>query len=131
MKLFLSITTLLLFIACKNNVEIETPLQDICKDKISASSKNGYTKNYYDNSSKIESVGHYQNGIPQGFWKYFYRNEKVRAEGHYNKGKKQGFWKEYYKNGNVKSEGHIIQCEPSGYWKFYDKKGNVIREMNY
>ena len=129
MKLLL--LTFLCFISCKNNAETEISLQNICKDKILASSKNGYTKNYYDNSNDVESIGHYQNGIPQGFWKYFYRNGKVRAEGHYEKGEKQGFWKEYYKNGNVKSEGHIVGCEPSGYWKFYDKRSNAIKEMNY
>ena len=131
MKLFLLIISLLCLTACKNNIEIEIPIQNICKGKISASSKNGYTKNYYNTSSKIESIGHYENGIPQGFWKFFYNNGKVKAEGHYENGKKQGFWKEYYKNGNVKSEGHIINCEPSGYWKFYDKNRKVTKEMNY
>lgn len=104
---------------------------DICKEHIPISSKNGFTKNYYTNSINIKSIGHYEKGIQQGFWKYFYRNGKIKAEGHYAEGQKQGFWKEYHKNGRVKSEGHIDQCAPIGYWKFYNKNNNLVKEINY
>jgi len=104
---------------------------NVCEEQITTSSKNGYTKNYYANSINIQSIGHYNNGMQQGFWKSFYRNGNKKAEGHYEAGKKQGYWKEYHKNGNVKSEGHINDCKPSGYWKFYDKKNNLIKETNY
>ncbi|WP_299249126.1 hypothetical protein [uncultured Aquimarina sp.] len=104
---------------------------NICKEQILISSKNGYTKNYYPNSINLESIGHYEKGVLQGFWKYFYRNGNIKAEGHYEKGQKQGYWKSYHKNGRVKSEGHINDCKPSGYWKFYDKKKNLIKEINY
>ncbi|WP_299222885.1 hypothetical protein [uncultured Aquimarina sp.] len=116
--------------SCKK-IENDYSGKNICKEQILTSSKNGYTKNYYPNSINLESIGHYEKGILQGFWKYYYRNGNIKAEGHYEKGEKQGYWKAYHKNGKIKSEGHIYNCNPSGYWKFYDKKNNLIKEKNY
>ncbi|MBW1299104.1 toxin-antitoxin system YwqK family antitoxin [Aquimarina litoralis] len=117
-------------ISCNKTSNTSTPYK-ICDDQIVASTKNGYTKNYFPNSINLESIGHYVDGKKNGFWKFFYRNGKIKAEGHYQYNVKQGYWKEYYKNGNVKSEGHIDNCKPSGYWKFYDQKNNLIKETNY
>ncbi|WP_299189887.1 hypothetical protein [uncultured Aquimarina sp.] len=121
---------LLLIFSC-NKRESNVTIKNICDEEVITTTKNGYTKNYYPNSINLESLGHYNNGIKQGFWKYFYRNGNVKIEGHYQNGKKQGYWKEYHTNGNVKSEGHIDNCKPSGYWKFYDKNNNTIKEINY
>ncbi|SEM25988.1 MORN repeat variant [Aquimarina amphilecti] len=122
---------LLLFIFSCHERQRNNTITNICDKEAISSSKNGYNKNYYANSINLKSIGHYKNGIRQGFWKYFYRNGNVKAEGHYQNGKKQGYWKEYHTNGNVKSEGHIDHCTPSGYWKYYDKKNNVTKEINY
>ncbi|MDH7444005.1 toxin-antitoxin system YwqK family antitoxin [Aquimarina sp. 2201CG14-23] len=130
MRSFYLLIVIIGILSCKKQVS-NYDTTNICKEKIQQTSKNGYTKNYFANSINLKSIGHYQNGLQQGFWKYFYRNGNTKAEGHYEKGKKQGFWKEYHKNGNVKSEGHIENCEPSGYWKFYDKQNALIKENHY
>ncbi|WP_378175968.1 toxin-antitoxin system YwqK family antitoxin [Aquimarina sp. SS2-1] len=130
MRVLFLLSSLLFFISCQES-KTQFATKNICTDQISLSNKNGFTKNYYANSINLESIGHYNKGIQQGFWKYYYRNGNIKAEGHYEQGKKQGYWKEYHKNGVVKSEGHIDQCEPTGYWKFYDKKENLINEINY
>jgi len=119
-----------LVFSCKET-ENSYPVKNICNDTAKISSKNGYTKNYYGNAIHLKSIGHYEKGIQQGFWKYFYRNGNIKAEGHYENGQKQGYWKEYYKNSIVKSEGHINHCKPSGHWKFYDKQNRLIKEINY
>ncbi|KAA1243974.1 toxin-antitoxin system YwqK family antitoxin [Aquimarina sp. RZ0] len=127
----LSFLLFLFFISSCKEETVTYEIKNICNKEVKKNSKHGYTKNYFANAINIESIGHYKNGIQDGFWKYFYRNGKIKAEGHYKNGKKQGFWKEYHKNGTIKSEGHIDDCKPSGYWKFYDQRNNLIKEINY
>ncbi len=131
MKFFYLLTYTLFIISCADTTTNKDESHNLCPDTFTKSSKNGYTKEYYENVINLKSIGHYKNGIPDGFWKHFYRNGTVKSEGHYNNGKRQGFWKEYHKNGAVKSEGHIDNCKPIGYWKFYNCNTTLIKEVNH
>ncbi len=71
------------------------------------SNVNGFVKNFYPDSLRIESEGNYENGVPIGFWKFYFLNGKLKYEGNYTNQKQNGFCKEYFENGNLKEEGNF------------------------
>ncbi len=128
----LYVTLCIFFIACQQQIPTTTHLKlDLCGESFTKSANNGYTKHYFENTINIKSIGHYKNGIPDGFWKHFYRNGTVKSEGHYRDGQKQGFWKMYYKNSVLQFEGNIENCQPDGHWKFYNQNNKLTKIVTY
>jgi antitoxin component YwqK of YwqJK toxin-antitoxin module len=55
---------------------------------------------FYDLDGKISAEGRYQNGLPEGFWKY-YKGGKVVSKGKYINGDKDSLWVEPFSDKSV------------------------------
>ena len=53
------------------------------------------TQKFYDKDGKIAAEGRYNNGLPDGLWRYYERGELVEY-GKYLKGKKDSLWVQQY-----------------------------------
>ncbi len=92
-----------------------------------ASSVDGFIVNYYSDGITKESEGNYEDGVPVGFWKFYYPDETLKKEGNFVDKKLDGFWKLYYESGNLKEEGNYHACVKTGHWNFYyDQSGSAI-----
>lgn len=137
-KPFICLIIILLNISCKKDnysTDCKTDATNIlyCNTINKNSTVNGYVQNFYPDSVKIESEGNYNNGIPTGFWKFYYLNGNLKYEGNYTNQKQIGFCKEYFENGFIKEEGNFKNCVRDGFFKFYHEtmKNQVEHEGNY
>lgn len=74
--------------SCKKEIDskdckVEASNTLFCNTINKASTLNGFVVNYYTGSSLVESEGNYTNGVPTGFWKFYYLNGNLKYEGNY------------------------------------------------
>ena len=105
--------------------------EEECFSWVDDSNLQGYYTFYFENSNVLESEGNFDNGIPSGFWKFYYPDGRLRLEGNFSNQQRNGFWKSYYANGFVEWEGNFNNCIREGYWKFYYTNGRVAEEGNF
>ncbi len=84
----------------------------------------GYKYNYF-NDGTIKSEGYYENGVPQGNWKFYYPNGTLEREGLVENEMLQLYWKFYYDNGTLKEEGSYTDNLRTGLWIFYHPNGTL------
>lgn len=118
-------------IAMASDCEEELIATERCFAQEAPNGEEGFTQYYFSNGDQLQSVGHYSQGIQEGFWKVYYPNGELEWEGHFSQGKREGFWKDYYENGQVQEEGHYVACKREGFWKFYHASGQVEQEGFY
>ncbi len=97
-------------------------LKEIAHFRKSDSTLHGTYEAFHPNGS-LQTFGHYQNGLPDSTWVYYYFNGRKRAEGKFKQGKSNGKWIYYYENGNRKSEGMLRDDIKHGTWTFYFESG--------
>ncbi|GEM_PF-1756661 len=92
-----------------------------------ASKEDGFTVLNFPSSSVKKSEGHFDDGVPSAYWKFFYKNGKVHWEGNYSNGQLNGFFSLYYESGRVRERGRYANCQREGYWDFHfdNKKSQV------
>ncbi len=90
----------------------------------------GSYENFHLNGS-LKTFGHYQGGLPDSTWTYYYENGRKRAEGEYEAGRTFGYWTYYYENGEKKSEGVLIDGVKNGGWTFFYENGNPKSSGTY
>lgn len=89
----------------------------------------GIKLNYYPDGN-LEISCHFDDGVPNGSWKYYYENGTITEEGQFEKGQKTGYWIMYFKNGKKESSGTYTRDNKSGAWIYYSKSGNILRKVD-
>ena len=97
------------------------------------------TKREYYSSGKLLSIINYEDGVRNGFCKYFwdYGAWAIMSEVNYKNGKLIGLFKSYYKNGQLESHGtykyteSAVYSRKDGVWKYYYDNGQLQSERYY
>ncbi|WP_172843093.1 toxin-antitoxin system YwqK family antitoxin [Ichthyobacterium seriolicida] len=85
----------------------------------------------YENGILIQEGGIIDdNGLKNGFWKY-YKNDKLNSCGNYVNGQKQGIWKYYYPNGVLEQEENFLDGKLDGEKIWYYRDSKLLRKENY
>ncbi len=71
---------------------------------------------YLDGTLKKEQLRCPNEGVGDGYWKYYDEDGDITAEGQRTKGELCGLIKFYWKNGNLKGKEIRINGVPSGDW---------------
>jgi antitoxin component YwqK of YwqJK toxin-antitoxin module len=74
-------------------------------------------------NGNVKYEGYIENGLREGYWKFFYEDGSIRKHGEYANGTKSHWWEEFYFNGRIKSEGLYINGVKNHFWTFYDENG--------
>ena len=82
-------------------------------------------RDYYEG---LSAEGNYQNGKPDGHWKFYRQNGQLYLEGNYIDGYKDGLWKEYYGNGQLSSEKVYKNSGKEILVKSYYRSGKLLSE---
>ncbi len=93
-------------------------------------------KCYFDNTSKVESIGNYRKGIKYGNYVTFYENGNKHIESNYDEnGKLHGICYLYNHNGNKEAIENYEHGFKNGLQKYYTQcdtfNAYVCREENY
>lgn len=88
-------------------------------------------KQYYNNSSKILSIGNYDKGKLYGSYIEYYYNGNIMNIYEYKDGLKDGLCKNYYENGKIHFETTYINNMKNGISFVYNESGNIIEKSYY
>ena len=98
------------------------------KDNILITEEQGHG-NSYNIAGKVEQTGSYNNGRPDGLWKWYYETMLILREEEYFQGKRDGSSTEYSVTGEIIAQGQYSDGEKNGEWKY--KSGNNSEEGKY
>ena len=155
----LSITLLLLFIGCseevKKIVKSSTIVQDIEKNKYDRIKSISFYKQYendnklelikkieydYNSSNTIdgkiskyfkETESNYKDGELDGLWTEWDRDGQKKEEGNYKDGKRDGKWTSWYDNSQKKEEGNYKDGNRDGIWTELYENGQKKEERTW
>lgn len=108
----------------------------------------------YSHDSVLLCEGYYQNGLKDGYWKFYYPEKSIKEQGYFHQGMKNGWWQNFdsdkrlieeasysrgeisgyvkrYVNGIISEEGDQFGGRKKGIWKYYNLKGQSIRIQEY
>ena len=101
---------------------------DCTLDIADANKADGFTTLKFQNSQAKKAHGHFENGLPIGYWKFYHKNGELHWEGNYPNSQMSGFFSMYYESGRVRERGHYENCQRDGYWNFYfDNKRSQVQ----
>ena len=84
---------------------------------------------FYNSSGKLEQTGSYNNGRPDGLWKWYYENGSLLREEEYFQGQRDGACTEYSQTGVIIAQGVYTDGEKNGQWKY--NTGDNTEEGKY
>jgi len=68
-------------------------------------------KKWRDENNIIRGKGKYKDGIPDGFWKFYYNNGCLKTTGFFTKGEKEGKWTTYIDQHRDKNPNLILKVK--------------------
>lgn len=68
---------------------------------------------------------------PNGYNIFYFPGGTKSSEGHFENGVPVGYWKNYYENGQLKSEGNRVNAQLDSLWRFYREDGALLQEIEY
>ncbi len=77
----------------------------------------------------MQQTGNYENGLPQGEWKWYFENGSLRRDETYDKGKENGISNEYNDSLQLIATGKYIEGNKEGLWKY--NNGEYIAKGEY
>ncbi len=81
--------------------------------------------------NQARSEGDFQEGKPQGFWKYWYANGQREKSGTYKNGVEDGVWTYWHENGQRSKEGTFVDGKEQGDWTFWYPSGQTKEKGIY
>ena len=113
------------------------------------------TKTFYDDEGNKTVEGQIENGMAEGFWKYFYANGNLYMTGHYKRGLEYGEWSwfddqsrltkvanyksglfhgtviQYYEGEQMMDSGRYELGRKHGPWKYWNANGTLGQTGSY
>lgn len=82
---------------------------------------------YWFENGNTQSIGFYNNGMPDSSWQWFTESGNLLREGNYKKGLEHGVWMNYYASGARTDSGSYFEGRMNGEWKFWFEKGDLYQ----
>ena len=88
----------------------------------------GNVKMYFPDTKKMVLDCMYENGMRNGYYKYYFANGNLQEDGFYKDGSRHGHWKIYTSDGHLEQEGEYVNGNKEGEWKDYrnNKAGETV-----
>lgn len=93
--------------------------------------RDGICKQFYSGGGALQSIEVYDNGKPEGEWKYWYESGVVKETKYFSQGKENGLRTEYYSNGQMQSAIPFVNDVIEGKALYYYSSGTLRLEMEY
>ncbi len=136
MRLFLSLSLLLLVSACGTRTEVKQEydesgrlVAEFSRDKKTGKLQGPY-RYYYPNGKVMEEGWHEQDSL-HGTRRLYYESGQLQAEEHLVRGRYEGPWRSWYPSGQLDMEGQYVDNEMSGVWKRYYESGQLMEEVTF
>ena len=89
--------------------------------------KQGYWKEFYEESGATKAAGNYKNNKPVGDWKYFFSDSTIEIIGSFTKkGEKDGEWLWYYPDGKLLMIENYANGLYEGVVVSFNEKGDTL-----